>query len=153
MSRQPPDVWIWGFKNIGLLCIKPPYFRCKTSVLLPKEVRCFWFPERGRFLMRRLSWHWHDNRDGFFLWRSCHCKTVVGWGGRRSFLFFTADTLFDVRWWGGYKPPPPPIMYNYALFVVLHMRAQNLHTRAHNQYYGWCRSFSEAFRMLRVGAS
>ena len=37
-------------------------------------------------------------------------------------------------------------MYNYALFVVLHMRAQN-------QYYGWCRLFSEAFRMLRIGAS
>ena len=28
-------------KNIGLLLGKHPYFRCKTSVLLPKEVRCF----------------------------------------------------------------------------------------------------------------
>ena len=28
--------------NIGLLCMKHPYFRGKTSVLLPKEVRCFW---------------------------------------------------------------------------------------------------------------
>ena len=28
-------------KNIGLLWGKHPYFRCKTSVLLPKEVRCF----------------------------------------------------------------------------------------------------------------
>ena len=28
-------------KNIGLLWGKHPYFRCKTSGLLPKEVRCF----------------------------------------------------------------------------------------------------------------
>ena len=40
-----PDKMIWGFENIGLLWGKHPYFRCKTSVLLPKEVRCFWFPE------------------------------------------------------------------------------------------------------------
>ena len=31
-------------KNIGLLLGKHPYFRCKTSVLLPKEVRCFATP-------------------------------------------------------------------------------------------------------------
>ena len=40
-----PEKMIWGFENIGLLWGKHPYFRCKTSVLLPKEVRCFWFPE------------------------------------------------------------------------------------------------------------
>ena len=33
-------------KNIGLLGHKPPYFRCKTSVLCGKEVRCFRFSGR-----------------------------------------------------------------------------------------------------------
>ena len=33
-------------ENIGLLWWKHPYFWGKTSVLLPKEVRCFWFPKR-----------------------------------------------------------------------------------------------------------
>ena len=33
-------------KNIGLLGHKPPYFRCKTSVLCGKEVRCFLFSGR-----------------------------------------------------------------------------------------------------------
>ena len=31
----------WKPENIGLLCLKHPYFRGKTSVLLSKEVRCF----------------------------------------------------------------------------------------------------------------
>ena len=146
MSRQPPDVWIWGFKNIGLLCIKPPYFCLKKSDV-------FDFRKGGVF------W-WGDCRDidttivmvsfcgGPATARRLSAGEVDG-----LFFFFTADILFDVRWWGGYKPSPPPIMYNYALFVVLHMRAQNLHTRAQNQYYGWCRLFSEAFWMLRIGAS
>ena len=33
-------------KNIGLLGHKPPYFRCKTSELCLKEVRCFHFSGR-----------------------------------------------------------------------------------------------------------
>ena len=43
------------FQNIGLLCIKHPYFWGKTSVLLHKEVRCFWFPEKDSFLSEWLS--------------------------------------------------------------------------------------------------
>ena len=35
-----------GFKNIGLLKAKHPYFWGQTSVLLPKEVRCFRFSGR-----------------------------------------------------------------------------------------------------------
>ena len=31
----------WKPENIGLLCLKHPYFLGKTSVLLSKEVRCF----------------------------------------------------------------------------------------------------------------
>ena len=36
-------------ENIGLLCIKHPYFHAKTSALYIIEVRCFWFPG-NRFL-------------------------------------------------------------------------------------------------------
>ena len=38
-------VWLSEIENIGLLCIKVPYFWGKSTDVLPREVRCFCFPE------------------------------------------------------------------------------------------------------------
>ena len=43
-------------ENIGILCVKPPYFRGRTLELYTQEVRCFWFPD-GRTNFRSISIH------------------------------------------------------------------------------------------------
>ena len=44
---SPPKKGVFPeIENIGLLCIKVPYFCLESSDVLPIEVRCFHFPER-----------------------------------------------------------------------------------------------------------
>ena len=45
-------------ENIGLLCIKVPYFCLESSDVLPKEVRCFQFPEKRPFWEGREGVEW-----------------------------------------------------------------------------------------------
>ena len=39
-------------ENLGLLCRKVPCFRGKSTDVLPREVRCFCFPENAVLLAR-----------------------------------------------------------------------------------------------------
>ena len=39
-------------ENLGLLCSKVPCFRGKSTDVLPREVRCFCFPENAVLLAR-----------------------------------------------------------------------------------------------------
>ena len=41
-------VWLSEIENIGLLCIKVPYFWGKSTDVLPREVRCFFVFRSGR---------------------------------------------------------------------------------------------------------
>ena len=44
---SPPKKGVFPeIENVGLLCIKVPYFCLESSDVLPIEVRCFHFPER-----------------------------------------------------------------------------------------------------------